>query len=41
MGLGDRECLSFGSGPPDHPVRHALLGASVAGPDLLELAFWG
>jgi hypothetical protein len=40
-GLGDREHLGSGSGPHDHPVRHALLGASVAGPDPLGLAFLG
>jgi hypothetical protein len=40
-GLGDRERLGSGSGPHDHPVRHALLRASVAGPDPLGLAFLG
>jgi hypothetical protein len=40
-GLGDRERLGSGSGPHDHPVRHALLGASVAVPDPLGLAFLG
>ena len=38
-GLGDRECLGSSSGPPDHPVRHALLRASVAGPDPLGPTF--
>jgi hypothetical protein len=38
-GLGDREHLGFSSGLTDHLVRHALLGASVAGPDPLGLAF--
>jgi hypothetical protein len=39
--LGDRERLGSGSGPLDHPACHALLGASIAGPDPLGLAFWG
>ena len=40
-GSFDRERLCFGSGPPNHPARHALLGALIAGPDPLGMAFWG
>jgi hypothetical protein len=40
-GSGDRERLVSSSGPADHPKRHALLRAAVAGPDPLEPAFCG
>jgi hypothetical protein len=38
-GSGDRERLGSGSRPPDHPEHHAILGASIAGPDPLGMAF--
>ena len=40
-GLGVRECLGSSSGSTNHLEHHALLRAVVAGPDPLELAFWG
>jgi hypothetical protein len=40
-GSGDRERLGSSLRPSDHPKHHALLRATVAGLDPLELAFWG
>jgi hypothetical protein len=40
-GLGDQEHLGSGLGPTDHLERHALLRATVVGPDPLELDFLG
>jgi hypothetical protein len=40
-GSSDRARLGSGSRPFDHSEHHTLLRATIAGPDPLEMAFWG
>ena len=38
-GSDDQELLGSALGPSDHPERHSLLRATIAGPDHLKMAF--